>query len=506
LPGKFSKALLVILDGFGIAEDPSVSAINKAKTPVLDSILKSHPNSRLSASGTDVGLPAGQFGNSEVGHLNIGAGRIVWQELSRVNKDIEEETFFSNEVLVRAFRKAAATGRIHFMGLFSDGGVHSHNTHLFALLRMAKMFDLQHAYVHAFTDGRDTSPHGGLDYFREFKKVAGDTGIGEIVSIIGRYYAMDRDNRWERTEKAYRLLVNGEGKNTFDAEEAFLNSYENKVTDEFLLPHRIETEENSRIQKGDVVVYYNIRGDRARQITKALLQFEEVPFQTVELGLHYTSLTSYDDTFKDYVDVAFPPADLKNTLGEYLSGLKIKQLRIAETEKYPHVTYFFNGGIEKAYEGEVRILVPSPKIPTYDLQPEMSAPLVTEKLCREIEKESFNLGVVNYANADMVGHTGIMEAAVKAVETVDSELGKVIDYARRHDYKILVIADHGNADCMIQPDGSSHTAHTTALVPAILIGEDKAQMHDGILADVAPTILKLMNLPIPDEMSGIALF
>lgn len=506
MPGKFSKALLIILDGVGIAEDPSVSAIEKAETPVLDSLLQTQPNSSLSASGTDVGLPEGQFGNSEVGHLNIGAGRIVWQELSRVNKDIEEGTFFKNEVLVRAFRKAALNGRIHFMGLFSDGGVHSHNSHLFALLKMASMFDLDHAYVHAFTDGRDTSPHGGLDYYREFQRTAENTGIGEIASIIGRYYAMDRDNRWERTEKAYRLLVHGEGEIGVGAEEAFLKSYDNDITDEFLLPHVIETSGKSRIQKGDVVIYYNIRGDRARQITKALLQFKEVPFPTEELSLHYTSLTSYDDTFKDYVDVAYPPVELKNTLGAYLSGRNVKQLRIAETEKYPHVTYFFNGGIEKPYDGEVRILVPSPKVATYDLQPEMSAPLVTEKLCDEIRKESFDLGVINYANADMVGHTGIMDAAVKAVETVDIELGKVIEDARKYNYKVLVIADHGNADCMIQPDGSSHTAHTTALVPAILIGEEDAKMRDGILADVAPTILKMMNIPKPDEMSGVALF
>lgn len=506
MSSKFSKALLVILDGFGIAEDPSVSAIDIADTPVLDSLLQSQPNSRLSASGTDVGLPAGQFGNSEVGHLNIGSGRIVWQELSRVNKDIDEGTFFKNEVLVRAFRKAAITGRIHFMGLFSDGGVHSHNSHLFALLRMARMFDLKHAFVHAFTDGRDTSPHGGADFCREFQKVADNTGIGEIASIVGRYYAMDRDNRWERTEKAYRLLVHGEGEIIFDPKQAFINSYDKDITDEFLPPHLIKTEGNSRIQNGDVVIYYNIRGDRARQITKALLQFDEVPFPTEELGLHYTSLTSYDGTFNSYVEVAYPPAELKNTLGAYLSSMKVKQLRIAETEKYPHVTYFFNGGIEKAYEGEARILVPSPKVPTYDLQPEMSARIVTEKLCKEIEKESFDLGVINYANADMVGHTGIMEAAVKAVETVDSELGKVIDYARKYNYKILVIADHGNADCMLQPNGSAHTAHTTALVPAILLGEENAEMHDGILADVAPTILKMMNIPKPEEMSGIALF
>lgn len=501
-----SKVLLVIVDGFGIAEDPSVSAIAKANTPFFDSLFENFPNSRLKASGTDVGLPDGQFGNSEVGHLNIGAGRIVWQELSRVNKDIEQGTFFENEVLVRAFEKAADTGRIHFMGLFSDGGVHSHNSHLYALLKMAKKFNLKHTYVHAFTDGRDTSPHGGIDYAQEFQEVADETGTGELASIIGRYYAMDRDNRWERTEKAYRMLVNGVGKKAANASEIFKNTYENDITDEFILPHIIEPVSDSRIKKGDVVIYYNIRGDRARQLTKALLQFDEVPFKTEPLDLHYTSFTSYDDTFKDYVEVAYPPVELKNTLGAYLSSKHLKQLRIAETEKYPHVTYFFNGGVETPDKGEERIMVPSPKVATYDLQPEMSAPEVTKKLCKKIEEESFDFGVVNYANPDMVGHTGVMEAAIKAVETIDRELKKVVEVARKHGYKILVIADHGNADCMIQPDGSSHTAHTTAPVPAILINDKNAQMHDGILADIAPTILKMMNLPKPEEMTGKPLF
>jgi 2,3-bisphosphoglycerate-independent phosphoglycerate mutase len=501
-----SKALLVIVDGYGITEDPSVSAIAKANTPFFDSLFENFPNSRLKASGTDVGLPEGQFGNSEVGHLNIGAGRIVWQELSRVNKDIEQGTFFENEVLVRAFRKAADTGRIHFMGLFSDGGVHSHNSHLYALLKMAKKFNLEHTYVHAFTDGRDTSPHGGANYAREFQEVADETGRGELASIIGRYYAMDRDNRWERTEKAYRMLVHGEGKKVPNASEVFEKSYDNQITDEFILPHIIEPVSDSRIKKGDVVVYYNIRGDRARQITKALLQFDEVPFKTEPLDLHYTSLTSYDDTFKDYVEVAYPPVELKNTLGAYLSSKHLKQLRIAETEKYPHVTYFFNGGVEPPDKGEERIMVPSPKVATYDLQPEMSAPEVTQKLCEKIETKSFDFGVINYANPDMVGHTGVMEAAIKAVETIDRELKKVVETASKHGYKILVIADHGNADCMIQPDGSSHTAHTTALVPAILINGNNAQMHDGILADVAPTMLKMMDLSKPEEMTGKPLF
>ncbi|MEX0769355.1 MAG: 2,3-bisphosphoglycerate-independent phosphoglycerate mutase [Balneolaceae bacterium] len=501
-----SKAILVILDGFGIAEDPSVSAIDRADTPYIDSLFQKYPHSSLSASGTSVGLPDGQFGNSEVGHLNIGAGRIVWQELSRVNQSIEEGSFFENKALTNAFRKAGEKGRIHFMGLFSDGGVHSHIEHLYALLEMAGEFNLDHAFIHAFTDGRDTSPTGGLQYCRDLLNKAGSEGIGEIASVIGRYFAMDRDKRWERTEKAYQLLVHGTGKTVSSPEEAFTASYEEDKTDEFLEPHRVETDVNSRIQKGDVVVFFNIRGDRARQILKAFLQFEEVPFETEKLDLHISSFTSYDETFAGHLHVAWPPVNLENTLGEYVGNRNLRQLRIAETEKYPHVTYFFNGGIEPPNKGEERIMIQSPKVATYDLQPEMSAAEVTEKLCIELNKAVFDLVVLNYANPDMVGHTGIMEAAVKAVETIDHELEKVIRTARENDYKILIIADHGNADCMIQPDGSAHTAHTNARVPAILIGEENVSMNEGILADVAPTLLKMMGLPQPDEMTGKPLY
>ncbi|MEX2601483.1 MAG: 2,3-bisphosphoglycerate-independent phosphoglycerate mutase [Balneolaceae bacterium] len=500
------RALLVIVDGFGIAEDPSVSAIDRANIPYFDNLFQTWPNARLSASGTDVGLPEGQFGNSEVGHLNIGAGRIVWQELSRINKAITDGSFYTNDVLTRAFEKAEKTGRIHLMGLFSDGGVHSHNEHLFALLRMAGRYNLKNTFVHAFTDGRDTSPTGGIDYYREFKKQAEEIGTGSLASVIGRYYAMDRDNRWERTEKAYNLLVHGVGENISDPEEAFLKSYDQKITDEFLDAHLIETESGSRIQKGDVVIYYNIRGDRARQITKALLQFDEVPFPTVALDLSYNTFTAYDETFNSHVHVAWPPVELTNTLGEYVSRNGMKQLRIAETEKYPHVTYFFNGGEETANPGEDRIMVPSPKVATYDLQPEMSAAEVTEKLCEQLKNESYNLAILNYANPDMVGHTGVMDAAVKAIETIDRELKTVIETAQNHGYKVLVIADHGNADCLIQPDGSPNTAHTTALVPVLLIGEGEVKLHDGILADVAPTLLKMMGLNQPDEMTGKPLY
>lgn len=502
-----SKTLLVIIDGFGLAENPSVSAIDKAQKPYIDSLFKQYPHSKLSASGEDVGLPDGQFGNSEVGHLNIGAGRIVWQELSRINKSIREGDFFSNPVLKTAFEKAKNNNRIHIFGLFSDGGVHSHNNHLFALLQMAKQHGIQNSFVHAFTDGRDTSPNGGAKYLKVFEQKAAEMGTGQIASVIGRYYAMDRDSRWERTQLAYDMLVHGKGIVVPFASDAFRSSYSNGITDEFIKPHIVEVAANSRIKKDDVVIFYNIRGDRARQITKALLQFDEVPFPTEELNLHYASLTSYDDTFSRHVHVAYPPVSLKNTLGEWVSSKNLNQLRLAETEKYPHVTYFFNGGNETPNTGEQRIMIPSPKVATYDLQPEMSAEEVADTLIAELKSEKHHLAILNFANPDMVGHTGVMEAAIKAVETIDHQLQRIVNVARDQNYKVLIIADHGNADCMIQPDGSAHTAHTTAKVPALLIGENEnTVLKDGILADVAPTLLKMMGVEQPEEMTGNPLF
>lgn len=499
------KALLVIIDGFGIAENPEVSAVDKANKPTYNNLIANFPHAQLSASGEDVGLPEGQFGNSEVGHLNIGAGRIVWQELSRINKSIREEDFFKNDALSEAFSKAKSLGRIHFMGLFSDGGVHSHNNHLFALLQMAKQFEIENAFVHAFTDGRDTSPHGGAGYLKEFEEKASEIGTGIMASVIGRYYAMDRDNRRERTQLAYDLLVNGIGTEANTASDVFTNSYADGITDEFLKPHIVKTDIDSRIRKGDVVVFYNIRGDRARQITKALFGVGPLPFETPELNLHYVTFTAYDDTFDSFVKVAFPPVRMTNTLGEYVSARGMKQLRIAETEKYPHVTYFFNGGNEIPNIGEDRVMVPSPKVPTYDLKPEMSAVEVADTVVENLSN-NYNLIIVNFANPDMVGHTGVMEAAVKAVETVDKQLERVVEAARNHRYEVLIIADHGNADCMIQPDGSAHTAHTAVPVPVILVSEQKASLKNGILADVAPTLLKMMGLEIPDEMTGSPLF
>lgn len=500
-----SKALLIIIDGFGIASNPAVSAINKASLPTYNLLKKNYPHSTLSASGEDVGLPEGQFGNSEVGHLNIGAGRIVWQELSRINKSIREGDFFNNPVLVEAFQKAKSKGKIHFMGLFSDGGVHSHNNHLFALLEMAKKSEIPNAFVHAFTDGRDTSPYGGRDYLKEFESKSKELGVGTMASIVGRYFVMDRDHRWERTQLAYDLLVHGKGSVVKRADNAFELSYKDGSTDEFIQPYLIQTEQNSRIEKDDVVIFFNIRGDRARQITKALFQIGQLPFHTEELSLHYVTFTSYDETFDAFVKVAYPPVRLDNTLGEYLSKKGLKQLRIAETEKYPHVTYFFNGGEETPNAGEERIMIPSPKVATYDLKPEMSAKEVTSTVINNLNKD-YDLIILNYANPDMVGHTGVMEAAVKALETIDEQIKRLIPAAKESGYEILVISDHGNSDCMVQPDGSPHTAHTTARVPAILISDRITKLRDGNLADVAPTLLKIIGLKKPDEMTGTSLF
>jgi 2,3-bisphosphoglycerate-independent phosphoglycerate mutase len=505
MSNNFSKALLIILDGYGIAENPDVSAIDKANKPFIDQLFKKYPHSTLSASGKDVGLPAGQFGNSEVGHLNLGAGRIVLQQLSAINKAIESGDFFENKTLLKAFQQAGENGRIHFMGLFSDGGVHSSLNHLYALLKLAKSQNIEHAFVHAFTDGRDTDPESGIKYAREFQQKAEKIGKGTIASVVGRYYAMDRDNRWDRTQKAYDLLVHGEGEMFESPIEAFQSSYDENITDEFIKPRRIETETNSRIQPGDVVVFFNIRGDRARQITRALMQNDFDEFPVEDLHLSYYTFTEYEEDF-DFAKVIFPSQDIEKTLGEVVSDHHLEQLRIAETEKYPHVTYFFNGGREEPYEGENRMIIPSPKVATYDLQPEMSAPEVADALCEQLESEKNHLCILNFANPDMVGHTGDMEAAIKAIETIDTQLKKVVETAQGHGYNILIIADHGNADCLRNPDGSPHTSHTTALVPVLLISDrENSSLHSGILADVAPTLLDLMNIEQPEEMTGKSL-
>ncbi|MCH8569142.1 MAG: 2,3-bisphosphoglycerate-independent phosphoglycerate mutase [Balneolales bacterium] len=503
-----SRALLVILDGYGVAADKNVSAVDKANTPFYDSLIKNYPNTSLLASGEAVGLPEGQFGNSEVGHLNIGAGRIVWQELSRINNSIKTGDFFANPVLKEAVSKGKQKGKIHLMGLFSDGGVHSHNEHIYALLRLCKAYEISNVYVHAFMDGRDTAPHSGINYVKQFEKRAAAIGCGEIASVIGRYYAMDRDNRWERVSKAYHLLTKGDGQHFESAESALENMYAKKITDEFIEASVINSSPESRIEPEDTVIFFNIRGDRAREITRALSEnnFSEFPVQN--LNLNYYSLTQYDITF-EHVGVAYPPQDLVNTYGRVVSNAGLRQLRIAETEKYPHVTYFFNGGIEAPDPGEERVVVPSPKVATYDLQPEMSAPEVGDKLCAALESEKFDAVVLNFANPDMIGHTGDFDAAVKAVEAVDIQLNRVVTTALKHGYHALIIADHGNADCMYEKDGSPHTAHTTVPVPCILVSETEKHRKlrtDGILADVAPTLLKLLKLEQPKEMTGKSLF
>ncbi|MEQ9309881.1 MAG: 2,3-bisphosphoglycerate-independent phosphoglycerate mutase [Balneolaceae bacterium] len=502
-----SKALLVILDGFGIATNPSVSAIDKAQKPFYDHLISSNPHSQLLASGEEVGLPEGQFGNSEVGHLNIGAGRIVWQALSKINKDIREGGFFQNEQLLHGIKQAKKKNKIHIMGLFSDGGVHSHNEHLFALLKLCKDHEIDNVYVHAFTDGRDTAPQSGKGYAQEFNKKAEEIGVGKLVSIIGRYYAMDRDNRWERVQQAYDLLVNGKGERFSNSDEAFEATYADDITDEFIKPIILDDNKDSRIDENDTVIFYNIRGDRAREISRALNEkgFDEFPIKK-ELNLNYICFTSYDATFK-FAQVAYPPQELTNTIGEWVSKKGLKQFRIAETEKYPHVTYFFNGGEETPNKGEDRLVIPSPKVATYDLQPEMSAPAVGDALVEKLASEEYSLVILNFANTDMVGHTGFMDAAIAAVEAVDAQLKRVIETANEHGYRSLIIADHGNSDQMIKEDGSPHTAHTTAPVPAIIVNyPDAIEMHSGILADVSPTLLKLMGLDQPEEMTGTPLF
>ncbi|MCC5933228.1 MAG: 2,3-bisphosphoglycerate-independent phosphoglycerate mutase [Balneolales bacterium] len=504
-----SRALLVILDGYGVAANPAVSAVDQAKTPFFDYLSQNFPKTTLTASGEAVGLPDGQFGNSEVGHLNIGAGRIVWQELSRINKAIRDGDFFENETLLKAVEKAKEKGYLHVMGLFSDGGVHSHNNHLFAVLELCKKHEIPEVYVHAFTDGRDTPPHSGLEYARAFTKKAKEIGVGTLASIIGRYYAMDRDNRWERVERCYKLLVEGEGIPFDSAEDAFSKSYAEGITDEFINPVLLDKSPQSRLKPGDPLLFYNIRGDRAREITRALTFEDFDAFNRKAFpDLHYVSFTQYDVTFRN-VKVAYPPQVLSNTLGEVVSNNGLKQLRIAETEKYPHVTYFFNGGLEEPNEGEERILVASPKVATYDLQPEMSAPEVGDKLTAALKTGKFDLVVLNFANPDMVGHTGVFEAAVAAVEAVDKQLERVVNTAHENGYACLIIADHGNADCMYEEDGSPHTAHTTQPVPCILADSARKEVQlreGGILADVAPTLLKLIGIDQPQEMTGTPLY
>ncbi len=499
------KVLLMILDGWGIATKPAVSAIDKAKTPFVDSLYKKYPHATLEASGLAVGLPEGQMGNSEVGHMNIGAGRIVFQDLVKINLAVEKGELNTHPVLAVAFAKTkAAKKKAHFIGLVSDGGVHSHINHLKGLCDAAKYHGMEDVFIHAFTDGRDTDPKGGLGYLADLQDHLKNSA-GQIASVVGRYYAMDRDNRWERVKLAYDAMVRGEGEKSKDILTAIRKSYENNVTDEFIRPI-IHVGANNKplavIEDGDLVICFNFRTDRGREITQVLTQRDFEDFNMKKLDLDYITFTTYDETFQG-VQVLFEKDNLNNTLGEVLERAVKKQIRIAETEKYPHVTFFFSGGRERVFEGEGRLLCPSPKVATYDLMPEMSAFEIAAKIIPELNRKSADFIILNFANADMVGHTGVFDAAVKACEAVDKSAEIVVTSALENGYTIIVIADHGNSDMMINEDGTPNTAHTTNLVPFIMIdGNDFLPVKDGKLGDLAPTILKLMGIEIPEEMTG----
>ncbi len=495
---------LIILDGFGIAGDNG-NAIKSANTPNIDKIFASNPITQIGASGMDVGLPDGQMGNSEVGHTNIGAGRIVYQELTRITKSIKDGDFFSNPALVNAVDNALKNNSaLHLFGLLSNGGVHSHNTHMYGILELAKRKGLKEVYIHAFLDGRDVPPSSGIDFVKECEEKIKEIGVGKIATVMGRYYAMDRDNRWERVEKAYSAIVYREGVAVSDALSAVAKSYEDGVTDEFVLPAVVDG--GAELKANDSVIFYNFRPDRAREITRTFVDPEFSGFERKNgfFPLEYVCMTQYDATMPN-VDVAFKPQSLKNTLGEYLSTKNMTQLRIAETEKYAHVTFFFNGGVETVSEGEDRVLVASPKVATYDMQPEMSAYEVADKCCERIESGDYDVIILNFANCDMVGHTGVFDAAVKAVEAVDSCLGKVVASIEKMGGKAIVTADHGNADRMYDVDGSPFTAHTTNPVPLCVVGYDCKLREGGRLADIAPTMLEMLSLPQPEDMDGVSL-
>ena len=501
------RVILMILDGWGIGKHDQSDAIYQANTPFMDSLEQSVPHSKLKTFGENVGLPRGQMGNSEVGHMNIGAGRIVWQMLVRVNKAFKDETVKDLEAfqLLLSLAKEKPSRKIHLMGLVSKGGVHSSQKHLLELCQLLENEGLgARSYIHAFTDGRDTDPHSGKGYLKE---VIEDPRIGQVqlASICGRYYAMDRDQRWERTNKAYELLVRGIGPSFNSVEEAIQASYDDGVTDEFIKPRKVLTKEQEvAIKADDIVLCFNFRTDRARQITRVLTQENMEDFDMKRQDLHYFTLTNYDKTYKG-VNVLFADQDLKETLGEVLAKRNLKQLRAAETEKYPHVTFFFNGGREEAFEGEDRLLVNSPKVATYDLQPEMSAPELKDKLKEKITSDIYDFICVNFANPDMVGHTGVYDAIKAACQTVDSCVEELVELGKEHGYSFIIIADHGNADKAINEDGSPNTAHTTNLVPCYILTNQQLTPKDGVLADIAPTVLRLMGEEQPKEMSGKSL-
>ena len=495
---------LVILDGWGRNKPSPFNAIHLAETPNMDHYLKTYPNTLIHTSGLAVGLPEGQMGNSEVGHLNIGAGRVVYQPFTRITKAIEDGDFFENPALLKSIDHVKKNdSALHLLGLFSPGGVHSHTDHVKGLLELAKRNGLKKVYLHCFLDGRDTPPQSAADYIENMERYMEKEGVGEIASLSGRYYAMDRDNRWERIEKAYNNLVHASGIKGDSAVEAIKNSYKNEINDEFVLPTIIN--EEATIKDNDAIIFFNFRPDRARELTRAFMDEAFDHFDRDKKEVHYVSMTEYDKTFKD-VHVAYKAESLSNTLGEYLSSLGKNQLRIAETEKYAHVTFFFNGGVEIPVEGEERVMINSPSVATYDLKPEMSAYEVTEAFEKEIDKDIHDVIILNFANPDMVGHTGIIPAAIRAVETVDTCLKRVVDKITSVGGKLLVTADHGNAEEMRDPDtGEPQTAHTSFDVPLVMIGEDRELKDDGRLCDLAPTLLEMMDIEKPKEMTGQSL-
>jgi len=494
---------LIILDGFGKNTSDYGNAIVSAKTPNMDKLFATCPNTLIGASGMDVGLPDGQMGNSEVGHTNIGAGRVVYQELTRITKSIADGDFFENEALVGAIENCKKNGTaLHLMGLLSDGGVHSHNKHLYGLLELAKRAGLEEVYVHGFMDGRDVPPSSGKDFVIELMKKMKEIGVGKVASVMGRYYAMDRDNRWERVEKAYAAMVYGEGNKAACPVCAMDDSYKAEVTDEFVVP--TVTCEGGRVSANDSVIFFNFRPDRAREITRTFVDPEFNGFERKNgcFPLYYVCMTQYDAQMPN-VNVAFKPQSLTNTFGQYIADKGLTQLRIAETEKYAHVTFFFNGGVEAPYENEDRALIASPKVATYDLKPEMSAYEVTDEMLARLDSGKYDVIILNFANCDMVGHTGVFDAAVAAVEAVDTCVGKVVDKILSMGGRALITADHGNADQMYEPDGSPFTAHTTNPVPLLLVGDSEHTLKEGgRLADLAPTMLEMLGLAQPEEMDG----
>jgi 2,3-bisphosphoglycerate-independent phosphoglycerate mutase len=501
---KQKKIALIILDGWGFGRNDESNAILAANTPFFDHLLKTYPNSKLEASGTAVGLPADQMGNSEVGHMNLGAGRVVYQELGRIHKAVDDNELVENPVLKEAFEYAKQNNKnVHFIGLVSDGGVHSHIRHLKGLCDAANAYNLDNVFIHAFLDGRDTDPRSGLNFMTDLEQYIDNSNV-KLASAIGRYYAMDRDNRWERIKLAYDLMVNGLGDATQNIVQEIKASYLKEVTDEFIQPIvKVDANGNplATIKPGDVVICFNFRTDRGREITIALTQKSFPEYNMHPLDLNYITMVPYDETFKN-VKVIFGKDDLTETLGEILQNAGKNQIRIAETEKYPHVTFFFSGGREKAFDNERRLLVPSPKVATYDLQPEMSAEGIRDAIIPELKSGWADFIVLNFANTDMVGHTGVFSAVVKAAETADRCTKDVVEAGMANGYSFIIIADHGNADYMVNDDGSPNTAHTTNLVPCIVIDSDVKQVKDGKLGDIAPTILKILGVKIPEKMTG----